>query len=777
MLKRLLAESITHVEDLPVDEFIDVLRNMGSMVAQEKLDGANLWIGLDEDGKFFTSREGKKSNAERRYSAEDWPKVSSFNQFRAAHAALEQVQDELRRTMRPNDMVEVEVLFGRQPNSVVYGAEGKSYIAFIRGINNTPDTIADHLEQVLQGKTVDAKVALVDSEDGQELVDNEQTIPFQFTRPQQVDPAQLKSAALVDKELQALEKFLRAKSSVPGFTNNELAQVALTAVPKEQREAVKAARTEVLAKLQTEFKLPIKAALLDKVVRQVRSKLTADDLTPDEDVGIEGIVLRDPASGKQIKIVDKDVFTAINRFNQSVRGSIQGALNTTDPDASLESRGGLIGALRLRIAEFLGNRELAKASNVRKLLEPIKGESPEAAIKNLAASMPGNDDPQAIKRKILAMIADTAQQLAKQLEEFKGNKGLYRLKLKNGKELGLSPETVKKTLVFFAEARRNLTIMFDKIKDTKSLAQVLAVLYGSAAKAVHAKEDVTEGLLLERKGEIDIHEYERKDAFELYNSYIATMFMAMVIFHTSDVLGLRRLRDRRNYLLKKHHADMSPLNHWGYVIWRAARPELKKHLTKKTVAEIQGVVKRIQAPWWKFMHMDFSYNKEVKVNWADHKRTLGRLIELAGLRSERLNTLLDLCVGFDGLSYEKQLSALKKLNAFAHRFVPRSSLYIRTRDIESKLKDRGSKEPMVEAKLLKSITALAEEGEGGGAPGGMGAGGAEMVGSPVSGATTASAIASLPVRIGMNRRVEKRTRNPEVATMLKKFKDPRKQKA
>ena len=147
VIRRALSESISHIEDLPIDQFIDALRNMPGMTAQEKLDGANLWVGVDEDGQLFTSREGKRSGSDRRYKAEDWPLVSAYNQFRAAHAALELKADEIKRVLRPGDMVEAEVLFGRQPNSVTYGAGGKSYIAFLRGVNGSPDALAEQLSQ------------------------------------------------------------------------------------------------------------------------------------------------------------------------------------------------------------------------------------------------------------------------------------------------------------------------------------------------------------------------------------------------------------------------------------------------------------------------------------------------------------------------------------------------------------------------------------------------------------------------------------------------------
>ncbi|MBN4836381.1 hypothetical protein, partial [Enterobacter hormaechei] len=105
ILRRALSESITHIEDLPVDRFIDVLRNLSTMTAQEKLDGAPLWVGVDDEGRLYTSREGKRSDADRKYSVDDWSLVSANNQFRAAHAALSQYADQIKQVLQSGDTV------------------------------------------------------------------------------------------------------------------------------------------------------------------------------------------------------------------------------------------------------------------------------------------------------------------------------------------------------------------------------------------------------------------------------------------------------------------------------------------------------------------------------------------------------------------------------------------------------------------------------------------------------------------------------------------------
>lgn len=765
MIER-LSEGIAHIEDLPLDKFIGILQDLQNYTAVEKLDGAQLWVGIDEEQKMYASREGKRSNSDKFYSPEDWPKISVYNQFRAAHTALVAKQTEISRVLRPGDTVEAEVLFGRQPNSVTYGANGKSYIAFLRGVNETPSKIADQLSSALANQDVEVKVEVVSTADGKTLSAETISVPFQFVAPQQMDAKKLKQDAHVDKALQKLNSFLSAASPVSGYSNKELAEVSLTSVPIAQRPEVKKAREEVLQKIQQEYKLPIKNALLDKVSK--KSKLTADDVTPEEDVGIEGIVLRDPYTGEQVKIVDKENFTAINSFNQSTRGEIQSSLSTIDPDADLASQGGLMGQLRIKIATAFGNRELAKPANMRKLMGTMKGTSPEETLKKFTDALQVKDF-QGVKKKILAMASETYKELDAKLAEFTANKDNYSMELKNGKQIKMSDETFKKTLLTFAEARRNLVTLFNKLKATQDLTAMTAILYGGSAKAVHAQ--VSESLLLEkrkeRSGEMSTNEFNHKDMFHLVNSYFVTVLMSMIIYHTDDVIGMRFLRDRKHMGLKSHSNIMSPLNHWGYAIWRANKPDLAKHVMKSAAHDLTAVTKKIQSPWWKFLHMDFSCDKQVDVNWKDHKKTLARLIDLSGLRTERLNTTLDLVIRFDTLNKEEKLKALKLVSSLAHRFVPRAKLFTRIRTIESQIKDEKT---MTENKLLKQIAIIAEDGEGG--DGGFEVGQAQN--GAMSG-TVAANISSLPVKLGAsNHKTEMRRRNPEIKKMLYKFRDPRK---
>ena len=102
---RSLHEGIVHLEDLDLQAFIAAVKNISKMHASEKLDGAQLWTGLDEKGQLFTSREGKRSRSERFYNEKDYPYFAAYNGFRSAHAALKAKEAEIKTVLRPGDIV------------------------------------------------------------------------------------------------------------------------------------------------------------------------------------------------------------------------------------------------------------------------------------------------------------------------------------------------------------------------------------------------------------------------------------------------------------------------------------------------------------------------------------------------------------------------------------------------------------------------------------------------------------------------------------------------
>jgi hypothetical protein len=477
-----LLEGITHLEDLSLKEFIRTVETLKDKIVTEKLDGANLWFGLDENG-VFTSREGKSPKKSRFYDVGDYAMVAAYNGFRAAHLALEAVEPSIKKYFQPGDTAEIEVLFGRQPNTVTYGVGDKNFIVILRAVNDTPDERVQNLANALRNKVVNVKSTVVSSPDGENLQQEDVDMKWEFTRVAPMDTKQVDTKEAM-KLLSELKKYLKQKNeALEGMTNEQVAELSLTSVPKPQREEAKQERERVNAYIMTEFKGPIKELLLNNFVRKVKPFLQAQDLDPSEDIGVEGVVVRDPVSGAQTKIVDKDVFTAINVFNTAVRNNISGLVRTADQDAPVEARGGVFGQAKIRIAELLGAKELAVSSSAKRFITKFKQADAVSTAEALADSLNVTSLP-SVRTKTSAVLKNALQEINGILDEFKQEAGEFKLQLKTGKEIGISPEIMKRTLTAFAETKADVNKVNQAVLKSRTPAELVLALYGRTIESL-----------------------------------------------------------------------------------------------------------------------------------------------------------------------------------------------------------------------------------------------------------------------------------------------------
>ncbi len=472
----LLREGIDHIEDLPLFEFMRTVQSINDKVVTEKLDGAQLWFGLDDKG-LFTSREGKSSHRSRFYDVQDYPVIAAYNGFRGAHLALERVEPIIRKYLKVGDVVETEVLFGRQPNTVTYGVDDKNFIVVLRGIGTTPDERVANLANALNSKQVKVESSVVTSDDGDNLKVDDVMMTWEFTKVIPVSAEKINTTG-TEKLLKQLQDYADQTSKMfPELTNGDLAELNLTSVSKDKRALAKSERERVNEYIMTKFKLPIKELLLGNFVRKVKPMLQSQQLHPSEDIGVEGVVIRDPVTGGQTKIVDKDVFTAINAFNSTVRSTISGLVRTADQDAPIESRGGVFGQAKIKIANILGNEDLALSSSARREISKHKKSDPTATAQALAASLPISS-LSAVKTKVSSALKGAISEIDTILKKFKEEAGEYKLKLKTGKEIGISPEVMKRTLTAFAETKKEINDINSKVLASRTGADLVSALYG-----------------------------------------------------------------------------------------------------------------------------------------------------------------------------------------------------------------------------------------------------------------------------------------------------------
>lgn len=385
-MKILTNEGIVHIEDLPVDEFIVAIKNLNQFEISEKVDGANLQFGLDENNKFYTSREGK--GGDRYYSIKDWGNKFWQTGFKSAHQALSQVAPLLKKqkAIQSGDIIEVEILFGALPNTVPYTGD-VNQIIFLRSIQGTPDI--EKIKNILSGKTVSVTTTNVPiTNDGKTIEYVEKSYDWAFAKVPSIDPEIINKKALQKQLLthvKALENYLNSPSGIYEFSNAEVLAIKLSSRPSKIDKQDWAQAKQIIANKRTEIlenvmrsKLEIKESLLNGLIRKIQS-----GFGPSIQQGgwIEGVVARHKLTGEQFKIVDKSLFTAINHFNYIVRNKL--AKNEVSDKAT-----SLLGKLLVKMGMSFQMPELGTV-RARAALARL-GSTPQQIISNLASKIDFN---------------------------------------------------------------------------------------------------------------------------------------------------------------------------------------------------------------------------------------------------------------------------------------------------------------------------------------------------------------------------------------------------
>lgn len=741
---RLISEGIGHLDDLDINEFIAIIKNIAEQEISEKIDGSNLAFGVDDDGKFYTTRGAKNKHAKLVYSAKDYPNFSTFNGFRAAHAALETQVDTIKKILQPGDSIEIEVVFGDQPNAVAYGKDGKNYVLFLRPLAETKREVFNDLISKLKNTQASIDSEIILSTDGEKLSSESRRQTFIFSIPQKIDAMSIKTTQ-VDKQIAKLEKFLSSKSEIKNLTNLQLLSTSLSSIKTDQRQEVKDKKADLLSSLKTNFILPIKQELLNSFFSKLNSTINSDE---GNDIGIEGVVLLDPKTGNQVKIVDKDTYSTVNQFNHAIRAQILGVVRSTDANTPIEQQGGIIGSMKIKIADLIGNKDFARGAVIKKALRNVDGKNPKEVIVNFTNTLNLPNDFIGIKRKILAIISATNKELSANCEDFKLTREKYKLKLKTGKVIHLSPEVISRTLTTFAEAKVGILALFNKVKKTKSFEQIVAIFFGKYV--LDLDEKLEENLLLEKKYQTDKKMYQNKDAWTLLNIYLATVISSILMYKADNKLGMRLLKDKAHFRMRFWTAIMSPLNFWGLVIWHASTPPIKKLIGAKVSADITKTTKKIPKLWFLNLHLDLSFGRDAPIHWNDHYKTLKFLQWHPNLKTERINFLIDNVFRYDLLTFDEKIKFINKLYFYVRQFIPSSPLLDHIRKIQHDLllnpQDTFSSINMINEKLLKNINKIVED--------------ESDASSSVNVATLAGNIASVDSRI--NKQIIRRQRNPNI---------------
>lgn len=484
-------KAIQYLEDIDASRFLEVLKSLKSKVITEKMDGTSFKFGFDNNGKFFTTRSGKGNADKIFYKAADWGISAASNGFKAAHLAIKEHQSDLKEVMLPGEAVDIEILYGRQPNTVVYGLDGTNYIMLIKMAEGTDGDIAnpekiDEIAKILKSKESSVTTINVDTVDGETLTSNKTISKWKFDRPNVIKPNEF--SAQTKKLIAGLESFLKKKneklSELLSEEKSNLDASTFNLVSAgDHKEEIKRIREEVLEALSNKKKAIANSALSD-LITDLKPKFQDSNVDENEDFGIEGVVILDTNTQEQFKLVDKNTFATINRFNFQVRDTIRGMVKDDNDESTLEQRGGILGNAKLRISRLFNVPGLGKTYTIKKVISKFKGESPEETVKNFAKTVQ-NADFLAFREKILSVIDFTLDELATALANFKENANEYQIELDTGKVVKYTEEVIHRTLLVFAEAKESLVLLSKKIKSAKSMEDLVIALYGKQIKQIH----------------------------------------------------------------------------------------------------------------------------------------------------------------------------------------------------------------------------------------------------------------------------------------------------
>lgn len=743
-----LLEGISHIEDLEINKFIDTIENFSKFIATEKLDGFNMRFGLDNNGNFYTSRESK-GNKDLIYNANDYKNNAAQSKFRAAHLGLEKKVSDIKKILSNGESIEIEVLFGKQPNAITYGIDGKNFIALLRAVPGTDETKTPNQELVkklidkLNDAEVSIRVQLIDTDDGLNLKEVPVNIIWKFVKAQDIDTSNLKDINF-KLEIKKLKSFLEKKNLIAkenglDLSNFEIITINLTTVKKGIRDIIKAEKIRVNEIILNDFKLPIKEKILDNFLRKIKPKLQSSNVSDEENIGVEGVVLLDPETQDQIKIVDKNLFTSINQFNYAIRNSISGSVKSTDPLADIANKGGLFGDAKIRISSLFGLPNLARTIDAKRIFRKFKGKNVTQTIKNFSDNL-DKSDYQDLKIKIIAIFNNVLSELDVSLDTFKKDYKSYKLTLKSNKTIGYNQEIVKRTLIAFAELRSDVNKLLTAVKKAKTIYDLIGAIYGEIIKEIHGEDIVKECIMLSEAMVDKRKQLLKMKTEDITGAYTVTLLASLLLLKNNVKKAKTILHDVNNASLKKYRRDMSPLNFWGLVMFYPNNKDISKYLKPDVREELKKIAGTFLSIRIKAIHNTISLVNTLNLNWNTQYHNMRVVTLRLNNRTTNINIVRNGIDKWDDLSLNDKNIVIQKIFGLLLQYTPESSLIPLIGDLSNEILTNATRNTMdTKSSLLKDVIKILtiKEEDGG-----------EGESAPIDSGTISSvAIGTLPIKI------------------------------
>ncbi len=476
--------SIQHFEDVSLKDKLFFVEHLQDFTITEKLDGTSFDFGIDSDGLFYTSRY-TKGNTNRIYDPKDWGESGASNVFRAAHIVLSQYVEDFKKYLTSSTVISVEILYGKQPNVVLYGKDDLSYIAILDviGYDGDVSVLVNNIISSTNQKIININDNILFSSDGKTLQHKALITKWKL----------IKSPVINNKEIEILDfknvtkqlnVYLNATNEVLKSYDVELTN--LDVYNKNNKSLDKKYKKmfneeyDIVKNIVDDFIAQIKNIFVNYISKK-KSLLGTN-----ESKGIEGIVCTDFNTGLRFKIVDKNDFTNINKFYHDVRDKVKSSIKTDDEAKHIILRGGIYGNMRIRIAKLFNVDGISNSKNLKKIFRKFKMENYEATLKNFVSSLRYSDNT-ALQKKIFAIIETTIVELDESVKTFKSTWQTYEYDA-NNKKVKYNQEVYDRTLLHYAETFRNMEQLKESVKKPKTMIGLVHILFGKKIEEVQNEE-------------------------------------------------------------------------------------------------------------------------------------------------------------------------------------------------------------------------------------------------------------------------------------------------
>ena len=477
-----LTGNIPHIESLHFDDFIDVINNVSGDTSEiritEKIDGNNLIFGYDNLGKFYTSREAK--NGKRFYHVSEYANTAAELSFRNAHIIL-QSHPTLKHSVTNGFQVECEVLHGRQPNAIVYG---ENHVVFLRMLPGDAGVMPKgasfrQLQENVTGWKHSAQNSVMITEDGKSVTTVKSRKEWNLSNVSEIEVSTFNLKQLKEAN-QAFINWLNLPAAKE-LHNRDILNIKLNTLPIAERQAMKI-RRELLETTCVSKKLKIKDIFLE-TMRSFQPSLRTVAVTEAEDCGIEGIVLLDEALNRQYKIVDKEIFTELNKFNFAVRNQIKGTSHVAKKHNQLLEFDQQYGAdVYDRMLNFMATQHnvpgLDRYLTITKTLKEHKGDTILDTIQSVLEATNGNWD-------ISRQIYDALDNLDTLRKQYLNKYTTLEHTLAHGKVVNYTESIHERTLMYFANVQDELDVMLYEIAGAQNDFERCGIVLAKQLKKIH----------------------------------------------------------------------------------------------------------------------------------------------------------------------------------------------------------------------------------------------------------------------------------------------------